>query len=58
MKVLNIRLNWRGSVSWQSVCSPGFLDGFRGQAASVSLSARKRALQALQSMSGSENPLT
>ena len=28
MCVLNIRLNWRGSVSWHSLCSPGFLLGF------------------------------
>jgi hypothetical protein len=58
MNVLNIRLNCRGSVSWHSVCSPGRLLGFRGHCASAILSARKRALQALQSTSGSENPLT
>ena len=57
MFVLNIRLNSRGSVSspWHS---PGFFDGFSGQRASSSLSARKRALQTLQSTIGSLKPPT
>ena len=58
MKVLNIRLNSRGSVSSQVECSPGCLLGFCGHCASWILSARKRALQVLQSTSGSVKPAT
>jgi hypothetical protein len=58
MKVLNMRLNMRGSVSWHISASPGCLLGFIGQRASCSLSARKRPLQALQSTNGSVKPAT
>ncbi len=58
MNVLNMRLNMRGSVSWHCSASPGCLLGFWGQRASCSLSARKRPLHVLQSMSGSVNPAT
>ena len=58
MNVLNMRLNWRGSVSWQSAKSPGRLLGLRIQRASSSLSARKRPLHVLQSTSGSTKPAT
>ncbi len=58
MKVSNIRLNWRGSVRSQSVCSPGCTEGFRPHSASSSLSARKRSLQVRQSTIGSVKPST
>ncbi len=57
-RVLNMRLNWRGSVRSQSEVSPGRLLGRLPQLSSASLSARKRCLHVRQSTSGSLNPPT
>ncbi len=63
IRVLNMRLNCRGSVRSQSGVSPGRLLGLRPQrtsscSGSARWSARNRSLQVRQSTSGSANPVT